>query len=219
VLAADLADEAGLVRVEQAVADHGSLAVVVNAAGLGALGPVREVEPTELSRLVAVNVLALTRLSRAALRSFDRRGSGTLINVSSIGAFHAPPDGSAYGATKAYDLFFSRALQRDVEGSGIRVQVVLPGPVRTEFFEAAGMDSSVFPQESFVEADAFVRAALVGLDRGELVCIPTLPDMTTWEDVATRLQALRNAAGLRGIISDRYAEPGTAARHKPDSPA
>lgn len=207
VLAADLAEEDGLARVEQAVLDHDSLAVVVNAAGLGALGPLTRTEPADLSRLVAVNVLALTRLSRAALLAFGKRGSGTLINISSIGAFHAPPDGSAYGASKAYDLHFSRAVQREVEGSGIRVQVVLPGPVRTEFFEASGMDDSVFPQESFVEADAFVRAALTGLDLGELVCIPTLPDTAAWEDSAARQQRLRDAAGLRGVIADRYDRP------------
>ncbi|MDX2812861.1 SDR family oxidoreductase [Streptomyces sp. PA03-5A] len=207
VLAADLADPGGLARVERTVLDHDGLAVVVNAAGLGALGPLREAAPADLDRLVAVNVLALTRLSRAALLSFDRHGSGTLINVSSIGAFHAPPGGTAYAASKAYDLHFSRALQREVEGSGIRVQVVLPGPVRTEFFEASGVDSALFPQESFVDADDFVRAALVGLDMGELVCIPTLPDMSAWEDEAARGQGLRNAAGLRGVISDRYARP------------
>lgn len=207
VLAADLADPDGLALVERAVLDREDLGVVVNAAGLGALGPLREAAPADLDRLVAVNVLALTRLSRAALLSFDRHGSGTLINVSSIGAFHAPPGGTAYAASKAYDLHFSRALQREVEGSGIRVQVVLPGPVRTEFFEASGVDSALFPQESFVDADDLVRAALVGLDMGELVCIPTLPDMAAWEDEAARGQGLRNAAGLRGVISDRYTRP------------
>ncbi|WP_431968294.1 SDR family NAD(P)-dependent oxidoreductase [Actinacidiphila sp. bgisy160] len=207
VLAADLAEPGDLARVERTVLEHEDLAVVVNAAGLGALGPLREAAPADLDRLVAVNVLALTRLSRAALLAFDRRGSGTLINVSSIGAFHAPPGGAAYAASKAYDLHFSRALQREVEGGGIRVQVVLPGPVRTEFFEASGVDSDLFPQESFVDADDLVRAALVGLDMGELVCIPTLPDMTAWEDEAARGQALRDAAGLRGVIGDRYARP------------
>ncbi|MDX3095012.1 SDR family oxidoreductase [Streptomyces sp. ME19-03-3] len=207
VLAADLADPDDLARVEQTVLDHDSLEVVVNAAGLGALGPLREAAPGDLDRLVAVNVLALTRLSRAALLAFERPGSGTLINVSSIGAFHAPPGGSAYAASKAYDLHFSRALQREVEGTGIRVQVVLPGPVRTEFFEASGVDSAMFPEESFVDADDLVRAALTGLDRGELVCIPTLPDMAAWEEEAGRQRALRDAAGLRGVISDRYARP------------
>ncbi|WP_406404901.1 SDR family NAD(P)-dependent oxidoreductase [Streptomyces sp. NBC_01643] len=207
VLAADLAEEADLARVEKVVIDHDTLAVVVNAAGLGGLGPVLQSEPTTLNHVVAVNVLALTRLSRAALLSFSKRDSGTLINVSSIGAFKVPPNGAAYGASKAYDLVFSRGLQHEVEGSGIRVQVVLPGPVRTEFFDAAGMESSAFPQESFVDADDFVRAALVGLDLGELVSIPTLPDTAILQDVTSRQERLRDAAGLRGIIADRYTEP------------
>ncbi|MFF3358686.1 SDR family NAD(P)-dependent oxidoreductase [Streptomyces sp. NPDC002917] len=201
VLAADLA------RVEKVVIDHDTLAVVVNAAGLGGLGPVLQSEPATLNHVVAVNVLALTRLSRAALLSFSKRDSGTLINVSSIGAFKVPPNGAAYGASKAYDLLFSRGLQHEVEGTGICVQVVLPGPVRTEFFDAAGMESSAFPQESFVDADDFVRAALVGLDLGELVSIPTLPDTAILQDVTSRQERLRDAAGLRGIIADRYTEP------------
>ncbi|MGW1528848.1 SDR family NAD(P)-dependent oxidoreductase [Streptomyces sp. NPDC001588] len=204
VLRADLADASDLARVETAVLEHKGLAVVVNAAGLGGLAPLREADPGTLDDLIAVNVTALTRLSRAALLAFGENGSGTLINVSSIGAFRPPPRGAAYGASKAYVLHFSLALQQEVAATGVRVQVVLPGPVRTEFFEAAGT-SSLFPDESFVDADDLVRAALDGLDQGELVCIPTLPDMASWEEVATLQFALRDAAGLRGAIAGRYA--------------
>ncbi|MET9122221.1 SDR family NAD(P)-dependent oxidoreductase [Streptomyces sp. NPDC004528] len=204
VLAADLAEEGDLTRIEETIANHNSLAVVVNAAGLGGLGPVQQVTAETLNHVVAVNVLALTRLSRAALRSFSNRGFGTLINVSSIGAFKAPPNGASYGASKAYGLHFTRGLQREVEGGRIRVQAVLPGPVRTEFFEAAGMDSTVFARESFVEADDLVGAALAGLDLGELVCIPTLRQPAMLGDVITREESLRDAAGVRGVIADRY---------------
>ncbi|MFD8033002.1 SDR family NAD(P)-dependent oxidoreductase [Streptomyces sp. NPDC059717] len=171
---------------------------------MGGLAPLREADPGTLDDLIAVNVTALTRLSRAALLAFGENGSESLINVSSIGAFRPPPHGAAYGASKAYVLHFSLALQQEVATTGVRVQVVLPGPVRTEFFEAAGT-SSLFPDESFVDADDLVRAALDGLDQGELVCIPTLPDMASWEEVATLQFALRDAAGLRGVIAGRYA--------------
>jgi short-subunit dehydrogenase len=135
------------------------------------------------------------------------RGGGRLVNIASLGAFKSPPGGAAYGASKAYVLSFSHSLHRENRGSGVFVQVVLPGPVRTEFFESAGVDASMFPEKSFVSADQLVDAALVGLDRGEEVCIPTLPDLGAYERASALQQDLRDAAGLRGVIAIRYADP------------
>ncbi|MGP4020588.1 SDR family NAD(P)-dependent oxidoreductase [Saccharopolyspora sp. 5N708] len=203
-LPVDLTSEDGIAAVEAVIADSPDLAVVVNNAGMGALKPLVDADPQALAQLVALNVLALTRLSRAALLAFRARGGGQLVNIGSLGAFRAPPGGAAYGASKAYVLHFSRALQRETTDTGVQVQVVLPGPVRTEFFDAAGTDASMFPDESFVTADELVAAALAGLDRGELVCIPTLQDVSAWETVAALQDELRDLAGLRGIIAARY---------------
>jgi len=203
-LPADLATEGGIAAVEATIAGTPDLTMLVNAAGVGALKPLVDADVDEVTRLVALNVLALTRLSRAALLAFRTRGGGQLVNIGSLGAFRAPPGGAAYGASKAYVLHLSRALQRETAGSGVQVQVVLPGPVRTEFFEAAGRDAAMFPDESFVTADELAAAALSGLDRGELVCIPTLPDVSAWETVAALQDELRDAAGLRGVIAPRY---------------
>ncbi|MED7821629.1 SDR family NAD(P)-dependent oxidoreductase [Streptomyces chiangmaiensis] len=143
--------------------------------------------------------------------TFAENGSGSLVHVSSIGAFRAPPGGAAYAASKAYVPHFSRALQQEVAHSGIRVRVVLPGPVRTEFFEAAGTVSSMFPDESFIDGDDPVRAALSGLDQGEPVCMPMLPDRAAWEEVA----ALGDAAGLHGVWLPRPRRNSSTPREPP----
>ena len=72
-------------------------------------------------------------------------------------------------------------LRLEVAGKGIRVQVVLPGAIRTAIWEKAGTDIATLPPEIFMDADAMVDAALVGLDNGELVTIPSLPDLADWE--------------------------------------
>ncbi|MCI2416940.1 SDR family oxidoreductase [Saccharopolyspora sp. K220] len=203
-LPVDLAVGDGIAAVEAEIAGNPDLAVVVNAAGIGALGPLVDADVADVEQLVTLNVLALTRLSRAALSAFRARGGGQLVNIGSLGAFRAPPGGAAYGASKAYVLHLSRALQRETADTGTQVQVVLPGPVRTEFFDAAGSDATLFPDESFITAEELVDAALSGLDRGELVCIPTLQDVAAWERVAALQDELRDLAGLRGIIAPRY---------------
>jgi short-subunit dehydrogenase len=207
LLPADLSAPEDIAVVEKAINDHETLTMVVNSAGVGALKEVKDAHAHELDQLVAVNILALTRLSRAAVLAFRTRGGGRLVNIASLGAFKSPPGGAAYGASKAYVLSFSRSLHRENRESGVFVQVVLPGPVRTEFFESAGVDTSMFPDESFVSAHQLVDAALLGLDKGEDVCIPTLPDLGAWERASALQRDLRDAAGLRGVIATRYADP------------
>jgi short-subunit dehydrogenase len=138
------------------------------------------------------------------LVKFRAQRSGTLVNIGSVIAFRAAANAAAYSGSKAYVLNFTRSIQLECEGTAIRIQVVLPGPVRTSFFDAAGTDQSMFPEESFVDPGDVVDAALIGLDAGEPVCIPTLPDIRAWESVAAASQQLRDAAGERGIIADRY---------------
>jgi uncharacterized protein len=72
-------------------------------------------------------------------------------------------------------------LQHEVAGKGIRVQVVLPGAVRTAMWDKAGKDIGTFPSDILMGADEMVDAALVGLDNGEKVTIPSLPDIAEWE--------------------------------------
>jgi short-subunit dehydrogenase len=97
--------------------------------------------------------------------------------------------------SKSFLLNLTLALNAELQGKGVRVQAVLPGATRTEFFDRAGMDVSAFPAE-------MVDAALAGLDQGELVTIPSLPNAADWQSLEAPREALgpnlsRNHAAVR----------------------
>lgn len=201
---ADLASSDDLARIE-ALVRQAPVEVLVNNAGLGALGATAEQTADQLESVVLLNVLALTRLSHAALEVFRTRGTGTLINLGSVSAFNPSAQGPAYSGSKAYVLNFTRSLQLEYLQSPIRIQIVQPGPIRTEFFAAAGVSEDIFPAEAFLTAEQLVDAALVGLDAGEKVSTPSLPDAELWD----RLEESRDAfvqATRSGAVADRYAQ-------------
>ena len=134
VFTADLTDETDLGWIEALVRDTPDLAILANIAGLGALGPAAMIDPVTVDGMLKVNVLALTRLSLAAVRRFAAIKRGTIINMGSVIAMMPVPGASGYSGSKSYVLNFSRALQAELAESGVTVQAVMPGPVRSEFF-------------------------------------------------------------------------------------
>ncbi|MDO4784351.1 MAG: SDR family oxidoreductase [Propionibacteriaceae bacterium] len=114
---------------------------LVNNAGFGMLGPVRDADAARLSSMVTLNCVALTELTRAVLPGMVERGSGSIVNVASTAAFQPIPTMAAYAASKAYVLRFTEALWAEVSGTGVRAVAICPGPTDTAFFEAAGNDS------------------------------------------------------------------------------
>jgi len=158
-----------------------------------------------------VNVLAVIRLAAAVTPGFAARRSGTIINVASIAALVPEYFETVYLATKAYVLALSQALQRELGPQGVRVQVVLPGATRTEIWARSGVDLQSIPPDTVMEVGEMVDAALAGLDLGELITIPSLPDTGDW-DAFTQAR-LRLAPNLsRRHPAGRYAvTPDTAA--------
>jgi short-subunit dehydrogenase len=176
---------------------------LVNNAGAGGLGPITASTAQTLERNLRLNIVALALLSRAVLAGFKAQDAGFLINIGSILALAPSPAAAAYSGSKAFVLNFTRSLQLEFSASAIRIQLVMPGPVRTEFFSAQGMDGSVFPEASYLTADQLVGAAMTGLDRGETITIPSLPNIEVWE----KIESLRTdfmAATLSGAVADRY---------------
>ena len=208
VIAADLANEAGLAKVEEAVQDAPDLAVLVNCAGCGALGPGVRVDPATVDAMLRVNILALTRLALAAARRFATAERGTIINIGSILAAMPVPNAGAYGGSKAYVLNFSHSLQAELADSGVTVQVVMPGPIRSEFF---GDKPPPFPDQLFMSAETLVDTALAALDHGETVTFPNLPDIEVWRQFEGARGTLVKAVTLSGAAAPRYAYPRTIA--------
>lgn len=181
VLAADLNDKADLAGVEQVLRTNAAITVLVNNAGLAMNGDLVSADPERLESMIRLNVLAPSRLALAAIPGFIARRRGTLINISSVLALAPERFNGSYSGTKAYLLNLSRRLQQEVASNGVHVQVVLPGATRTAIWEKAGTDIASLPPDIVMDVDDMVDAALAGLDRGETVTIPSLPDMAQWE--------------------------------------
>ena len=189
VLRADLTTRGDVRRVEQRLRSDDSVTLVVNNAGMGTRRPILSEEIDWLEGVVELNVVAAHRLAVAAAQVFAARGRGGIINLSSIAALHPERTNAAYSASKAFILNLTQSLHAEAGPKGVRLQVVLPGATRTEFFDRIGMSiDSRFPPEMIMDATDLVDAALAGFDQGELVTIPSLPDMKDWENfVAARL--------------------------------
>lgn len=181
VIVADLNNKADLARVEHVLRTDATITVLVNNAGVAMSGDLASADPDRLESMIQLNVLAPSLLALAAIPGFVVRGSGTLINISSVLALAPEMFNGSYSGTKAYLLNLSLRLQQEVASKGVRVQVVLPGATRTAIWGKAGTDIATLPPSMLMDVDEMVDAALVGLDRGESVTIPSLPDIADWE--------------------------------------
>lgn len=179
VVAADLTTAAGLDAVSAATAGA-PVEVLVNNAGFGTWAPVAETDEAELADLVALNIDALTRLTRRYLPAMRARGTGYVLNVASVSAFLPGPGMAPYYASKAYVLSFSEALAVELDGSGIRVSCLCPGPTRTEFHDVAGMSGSrPAGLLRFMPSAEVARAGWRGMKRGSAVVVPGILNKIT----------------------------------------
>ena len=153
--------------------------------------------------MIALNITALTVLSKAALARFQERGSGTIINIGSGAGFAPIPWIPVYGPTKAYVLQFTQLLQQQAAGTGVRVQLVMPGAVVSEGWEVAGVPLSTMDPATVMTTEDCVDAALSGLDGRELITAPSLQDETLLHDFEAASGALLQAV-FHGEAAARY---------------
>lgn len=189
VIAADLADREALRTVEATLRQDASVTLLVNNAGIGTHTPLLASDVEQMTRMIDLNVTALTRLTYAAVPGFVARGRGAVINISSIVGLAPEILNGVYGGSKAFVHAFSLSLHQELAAQGVRVQAVLPGATATDFWETGGLPVSQLDPAIVMRAEDMVDAALVGFDRGELVTIPALQDLAHWE----RFEAARRA--------------------------
>jgi short-subunit dehydrogenase len=190
VLAADLLDATGLAQVETKLQQDASITLLVNNAGIGTHTPLLESDVATMSRMVDLNVSAPMRLVYAAAPGFVARGQGGIINISSIVSVSPETLNGVYGGTKAFMTAFSQSLHHELGAKGVRVQAVLPGATATDFWATGGLPVENLPAEIVMRATDLVDAALVGFDRGEVVTIPSLHDVSKWDAFEAARQAM-----------------------------
>ena len=191
IVAGDLGKKADVKEIERRLLTDTAITLFVNNAGQAAVTPLIESDVEKLEQMIEVNVVAFTRLAAAAAKAFVQRGRGTIINISSAVALAPEMLNSAYNGSKAYVLNFTQSMQNELAGKGVQVQAVLPGAVGTQFWARGGLPLEQLPKEVVMPVETVVDAALAGLDQGELVTIPSLPDVENWDSFVAARKILR----------------------------
>jgi short-subunit dehydrogenase len=206
-LAARLNAETGvkvdLARLEARLRSDDAITLLINNAGAASFGTFVESDPDVLEGLIDLNVVAVTRLANAAGAAFVKRGRGTIVNVGSVVGLLPEYRSVVYGATKAFVLYLTQGLNEEIGGAGVTLQAVLPGATRTEIWARSGRDPASLDPARTMDVDELVDAALAGLDRGELVTIPSLLDPAEWDAFqAARLKMAPNLSNAHP--AERY---------------
>ena len=180
VLRADLTDPADLAVVGARMASDPTIDLLVNNAGMSLNGTLLDEDEANVTRLIALNITAVTLLAGAAARAFSARKRGGIVMIASVLALMPESFDGVYSGSKAYVLNLGLSLAAALKDKGVYVQAVLPGATRTEIWARSGKDVDSFPPEMVMTVDDLVDAALVGFDRRETVTIPALAEMGEW---------------------------------------
>ena len=174
IIEADLTDSVHLKVVEERTATEPRLELLVNNAGFGIPGRFWKSDVEMQHRLHLLHIVAIMRLSYAALGPMTARNSGAIINVSSVAGFVHSPGSVTYSASKTWINSFTEGLELELRsvGSAVRVQALCPGYTNSEFQEVARIDKKTVPDSLWMSAEDVVEASLDGLERKELFVVP-----------------------------------------------
>lgn len=211
ILVADLAEPAGLAAVEQRIAGDTRLAFLVNNAGFGNYGPFIEADMALADRQIDLHLKATVHLCRAALPGMVARRAGTIVNVASSLAFTAPvklerPKRATYAASKAFINAFTQIVAGEIEGTGVRIQSLCPGVVRTEFHDNLGGRPPQFPA---LDPGMVVDASLASLALGEVICVPQLLDTASLDRLNETLKTVWDGSRTDHVAPRYWGRPGT----------
>ena len=198
-LAEDLSDPAAVDVIADVLAARKiDVDVLVNNAGFGTWGPFVESDVREPRNLIQVNVTAVTMLTRRLAPGMVARRRGRILNVASTAAFQPGPLMATYYASKAYVLSFSEALANELDGSGVTVTCLCPGPTATGFAARAGnRRSRLFALGAVMDAATVARAGYDGMNEGRRLVVPGLTNKIVAQAVRFSPRGLVTAIARR----------------------
>lgn len=142
--------------------------ILVNNAGFGVHGNFSETDLDRDLAMLKTNILGLHTLTKLFLPDMIKRGKGHILNVASLASFMSGPLMSAYYASKAYVLRLSRGISKEIKGTDVKISVLCPGPVDTEFNSVAGVKFAIKP----LSARKVAHIAVKGMFRGKFLILP-----------------------------------------------
>jgi short-subunit dehydrogenase len=177
-LVSDLSQPADVERLEACINGLPAIEYFIHCAGFGIPGNFADTPMESVAKMLQVHLLASTHLTKTALPKMLAQESGKIINVASIGAFFPKPGDAVYCATKAYLTTFSQALFRELRGTGVYVQALCPGFVRTEFFDQPAYQKrfikNKLPNWMWTPVDQVVEESFLAIKRNQPICVPPL---------------------------------------------
>lgn len=180
VMPADLARPGAAARLYADIKATGfAIDTLVNNAGFGMRGRFATLDTARQMEMVALNIMALTELSRLFLPAMIERGTGGILNVGSTAAFQAGPYMAVYYASKAYVLSLSEALHEEAKPFGVQVSVLCPGPVTTEFAAIANVESTKLFRKGALDSRSVAKAGFWGYREGHAIIIPSAANKAT----------------------------------------
>jgi len=173
-LSLDVTGKDALQLIEEELGRHGAyLDVLINNAGMGISGSFIEKEIDEIERLIAINVTAVTRLTRYALPKMLARGRGGIINVASFAGFVPGPYQAAYYASKAFVVSLGQSIAEEEIGKGVRICTATPGPVETGFHADTGAEGALYRRLPLSMSPEAVAASIYrGYHLGHRLIVP-----------------------------------------------
>ncbi len=207
-IVADLTTKPGLAAIEARLAADPAITLLINNAGFGGYGPFATLDTFTIDGLIEIHIRAVTRLTRAALPAMLERKSGAIINIASLLSLSGTlppnplPHRAVYAGAKAYMLAFTQALTGEIAGSGVYLQLCLPGRIETQFQAIQGIDTSHMPPA--MSAPDMVAASLAGMDLGESVCVPALEDTALLATLTEAQRAVLRTANGQTATAERY---------------
>jgi hypothetical protein len=207
VLPKDLADPGAPKEIcDQLAGDGVKVDVVVNNAGFGLGGKVADLPLEGQIRMVQVNVVALTYLTRALLPAMIRRRFGGVLNVGSTAAFQPGPNMAVYFATKAFVLSFTEALTEELRGTGVQATCLAPGPTLTEFGSVSGTQNTWLFRRGAMDAVTVARIGYQGFRQGRTLVVPGLHNKLI--PLAVRLGPRSLVRKISGLLTSDRSRPG-----------